>query len=202
MNESIGVLFHEPHGRSNAVLLPAVTRFSITGAGERYATVARTMRLAALTETDVGAGNKLVAGLTALNNRLQVPRLGGCRGLERTRFDAAKAKMAADALASGSPENNPVVPATDQIVALYDESWGTCRGGGRHEHHDEDGIAVSPCRSGGLHLPDAQTGGGQARIGRSFTSLWTSSMPKNFTPCRTFYLTTNGAALCSRREKT
>ena len=61
--------------------------------------------------------------LTALNERLHVPRLGGCRGLGRTRFDAAKAKMAADALASGSPQNNSVVPATDQIVALYDESW-------------------------------------------------------------------------------
>ncbi|MFM8334070.1 MAG: iron-containing alcohol dehydrogenase [Opitutaceae bacterium] len=123
MSRPIGAVFHVPHGLSNAVLLPAVTRFSITGAPERYATVARTMGLVAPTDNDVTAGEKLVAGLTALNNRLQVPRLGGCRGVERVRLDATKGKMAADALASGSPQNNPVVPTPEQIVALYDESW-------------------------------------------------------------------------------
>jgi alcohol dehydrogenase class IV len=123
MSRPIGAVFHVPHGLSNAVLLPAVTRFSIAGAPERYATVARTMRLAAYADSDVAAGEKLVAGLAALNTRLQVPRLSGCRGLERTRFDATKEKMAADALASGSPQNNPVVPTAEQIVALYEESW-------------------------------------------------------------------------------
>jgi alcohol dehydrogenase len=123
MSRPIGAVFHVPHGLSNAVLLPAVTRFSIAGAPERYATVARTMCLAALADSDATAGEKLVAGLTALNTRLQVPRLGGCRGVERTRFDTTKEKMAADALASGSPQNNPVVPTAEQIVALYEESW-------------------------------------------------------------------------------
>ena len=123
MSRPIGAMFHVPHGLSNAVLLPAVTRFSITGAPERYATVARTMRLAAYADSDVTAGEKLVAGLAALNTRLQVPRLSGCRGVERTRFDATKEKMAADALASGSPQNNPAVPTAEQIVALYEESW-------------------------------------------------------------------------------
>jgi alcohol dehydrogenase len=123
MSRPIGAVFHVPHGLSNAVLLPAVTRFSITGAPERYATVARTMGLAAPTDNDVTAGEKLVAGLTALNNRLQVPQLGACRGMERTRFDAVKLKMASDALASGSPQNNPVVPTAAQIVALYEETW-------------------------------------------------------------------------------
>ena len=123
MSRPIGAMFHVPHGLSNAVLLPAVTRFSIAGAPERYATVARTMRLAAQADSDVTAGEKLVAGLAALNTRLQVPRLSGCRGVERARFDATKEKMAADALASGSPQNNPVVPTAEQIVALYEESW-------------------------------------------------------------------------------
>jgi alcohol dehydrogenase len=123
MSRPIGAVFHVPHGLSNAVLLPAVTRFSITGAPKRYATVARTMGLAAPTDSDVAAGAKLVAGLVALNNRLQVPQLGACRGVERTRFDAVKVKMASDAIASGSPQNNPVVPTEVQIVALYEEAW-------------------------------------------------------------------------------
>lgn len=32
-------------------------------------------------------------------------------------------KMASDALASGSPQNNPRVPTADQIIALYEEAW-------------------------------------------------------------------------------
>jgi len=123
MSRPIGAVFHVPHGLSNAVLLPAVTRFSIVGAEERYATVARTMGLATVGDSAAVAGEKLLAGLTALNARLAVPRLGGCRGVTRDRFDTLKAKMAVDALASGSPGNNPVVPTAQQIVAIYDEAY-------------------------------------------------------------------------------
>jgi alcohol dehydrogenase class IV len=31
--------------------------------------------------------------------------------------------MAKQALASGSPANNPVEPSADEIVALYREAW-------------------------------------------------------------------------------
>jgi alcohol dehydrogenase class IV len=123
MSRPIGAVFHVPHGLSNAVLLPAVTRFSLVGAAERFATVARTMGLATVVDSVDAAGEKLIAGLAALNARLAVPRLGECRGVTRERFDALKAKMAEDALASGSPGNNPVVPTAEQIVALYDEAF-------------------------------------------------------------------------------
>ena len=106
-----------------AVLLPAVTRFSLRGAPGRYATVARAMGLATAADGDDAAGSKLVAGLASLNARLEVPPLSGCRGVDRGRFDAAKEKMASDALASGSPQNNPVVPTAAEIVALYEEAW-------------------------------------------------------------------------------
>ena len=123
MSRPVGAVFHVAHGLSNAVLLPAVTRFSLVGAAERYATVARTMGLATGADSAAAAGEKLLAGLAALNARLAVPRLGGCRGVARERFDNLKAKMAIDALASGSPANNPVVPTAEQIVAIYDEAF-------------------------------------------------------------------------------
>jgi alcohol dehydrogenase class IV len=81
------------------------------------------MGLAAAADGDDAAGDTLVAGLESLNARLQVPRLSGCRGVDRDRFEAVKEKMAADALASGSPRNNPVVPTAAEIVALYEEAW-------------------------------------------------------------------------------
>jgi alcohol dehydrogenase class IV len=81
------------------------------------------MGLATAADSAGAAGEKLVGGLAALNARLAVPRLGGCRGVTHERFDALKAKMAVDALASGSPGNNPVVPTAEQIVSLYDEAY-------------------------------------------------------------------------------
>lgn len=123
MSRPIGAVFHVPHGLSNSMLLPAVTRFSLAAAPERYATIAKTMRLCAAEATIAAAGEALIAGLTALNTRLEVPRLRDCRGLEQARFEAVLEKMAADALASGSPQNNPRVPTAAEIVALYREAW-------------------------------------------------------------------------------
>jgi len=123
MSRPIGAVFHVPHGLSNAVLLPTVTRFSIAGAPERYATIARRMHLCAPDAAWDAAGESLVSGLAELNARLQVPRLGECIGADRVAFDASVDKMAADALASGSPQNNPVVPTAEQIVRLYRAAW-------------------------------------------------------------------------------
>jgi alcohol dehydrogenase class IV len=123
MSRPIGALFHVPHGLSNAVLLPAVTRFSLPGAPTRYAAIARAMGFATDGHSDASAGAGLVAGLVSLNETLGVPRLGACRGMDRARFDALVQKMAQDALASGSPANNPVVPTAEEIVRLYHEAW-------------------------------------------------------------------------------
>ena len=123
INVPIGAVFHVPHGLSNAVLLPAVTRFSVAGAPERYAAAARAMGLCAPEATAAVARAALVRGLEQLNARLEVPRLRDCRGVERGKFEASLAKMAADALASGSPQNNPVVPSAEEIIRLYEEAW-------------------------------------------------------------------------------
>lgn len=123
MSRPIGALFHVPHGISNAMLLPAVTRFSVPGAIARYATVTRTLGWAHAGESDGEAVAALVAGLEALNARLGIPRLRAHPRMDEKRFRAALPKMAADALASGSPQNNPVVPTPDQIVELYRQAW-------------------------------------------------------------------------------
>jgi len=114
MSRPIGALFHVPHGLSNAVLLPTVTRYSLGAAPERYAAVAR----AAGCEPA-----KFADWLEQLNVALRLPRLSQCRGVTRPAFEAGLEKMAADALASGSPANNPRVPTAAEVVALYQEAW-------------------------------------------------------------------------------
>ncbi len=112
MSRPIGAHFHVPHGLSNAVLLPTVTRFSLAGAPARYAELAEAMGLARDAEA-------LVDELDALNAELGVPTLGGL-GVERGHFDAVKADMAQAALDSGSPGFNPRSASAEEIVGLYD----------------------------------------------------------------------------------
>jgi alcohol dehydrogenase class IV len=123
MSRPIGAVFHVPHGLSNAVLLPTVTRFSWPANVERYASVARLLGCCPFHTPDQPAAESLVEGLQRLNTDLNVPRLRDCRGVEEKRFRDLLPKMAADALASGSPGNNPRVPTVAEVISLYEAAW-------------------------------------------------------------------------------
>ena len=108
---------------SNAILLPGVTRYSLHGAVERYADVARACGFASSTETsDAAACAALVDGVTSLCDSLSVPKLSDL-GIGEAAFTAHAPTMAEQALASGSPANNPIVPTTAQLVGLYKEVY-------------------------------------------------------------------------------
>jgi alcohol dehydrogenase class IV len=123
MSRPIGAHFHVPHGLSNAMLLPAVTRFSVNAALPRYAQAARAMGLARADEGDQAAAARLIEELAALNRDLDVPSPRAF-GIDAARWDGLVATMADQALASGSPANNPRVPTRDEIIALYAETYG------------------------------------------------------------------------------
>ena len=123
MSRPIGAVFHVPHGLSNAILLPTVTRFSIPGAVDRYAAAARHVGCAGSDHSDSVAAGRLVAWLEELNQSLELPRLRDCRGVTREKFEGTVEKMSADALASGSPANNPRVPTVEEIIQLYHQAW-------------------------------------------------------------------------------
>jgi alcohol dehydrogenase class IV len=122
MSRPIGAHFHVPHGLSNAMLLPAITRFSVSGAEPRYAEAARRIGFAEAGDSDAVASGKLVTGLAELNTELGVPTPGGY-GIDEAAWNGKMALMAEQALASGSPGNNPRVPDKAEIVGLYQEVW-------------------------------------------------------------------------------
>jgi alcohol dehydrogenase class IV len=126
MSRPIGAHFHVPHGLSNAMLLPAVTAFGLNAALPRYAEAARVMGLATEQEGDQSAGAKLLEELRALNRDLQVPDPAGY-GIPKERWDALLPTMAKQALASGSPGNNPRVPDAAEIEVLYREVYASSR---------------------------------------------------------------------------
>lgn len=122
MSRPIGAAFHVPHGLSNAMLLPAVTAFSIPSAAAKYADCARAIGVATQADTDQQANEKLMAELRALNEELEVPTPAQF-GIDEQTFMDLMPTMAEQALASGSPNNNPIVPTAEQIIDIYKQLW-------------------------------------------------------------------------------
>ena len=71
---------------------------------------------------DATACGKLVDSLRRLNDDLEVPSPSQ-QGHDRGEWFARMPLMAEQALASGSPQNNPRIPTAGEIVALYKKVW-------------------------------------------------------------------------------
>jgi len=118
MSEPLGACFHVPHGLSNAMLLPAVCEFSMSGAASRYAQIARRMGLAGISTADEKCCRALMDGLSQLYQELEIPSLESF-GIDKVSYDEHIEKMANDAVNAGSTTNNPVIPTLDQIKEIY-----------------------------------------------------------------------------------
>ena len=123
MSRPIGAFFHVPHGLSNAMLLPEITAFSAPAALERYADCARAMGVAEEGEGSQAAVARLLDELRRLNDDLKCrPRAPGASTPRR--YEELLPVMASQALASGSPANNPRVPTSEEIIDLYRRVYG------------------------------------------------------------------------------
>ncbi|MFG1396456.1 iron-containing alcohol dehydrogenase [Xanthobacter sp. VTT E-85237] len=122
MSRPIGAHFHVAHGLSNAMLLPVVTAWSAPSAERRYAECARAMGIATPEESDESAVARLIEALREVNRELAVPS-PKTFGIDESRWNDLMPVMAEQALASGSPGNNPRVPDADTIQTLYRQAW-------------------------------------------------------------------------------
>ncbi|MEQ1540929.1 MAG: iron-containing alcohol dehydrogenase [Novosphingobium sp.] len=122
MSRPIGAHFHVSHGLSNAMLMPVVTQWSAPAALPRYADCARAMGVADAAESDQSAVGRLIEALHQINADLAVPS-PAAYGIDKARWDELLPLMAEQALASGSPGNNPRVPGLEEIVGLYLAAW-------------------------------------------------------------------------------
>ena len=71
---------------------------------------------------DATANKVLLEELQRLNDDLEVPSPEDY-GIDRSRFMDLLPTMAEQAIASGSPGNNPVIPSTDEIIAIYKDIY-------------------------------------------------------------------------------
>ena len=122
MSRPIGASYHVPHGLSNAMLLPTVTEYSLSSAFSKYAVAAKAMDVAGFNDSENIATKKLIKELYSLNIDLEVPSPKKY-GIDENNFFDNIEKMADQAIASGSPANNPKVPNKDEIIDLYTKLW-------------------------------------------------------------------------------
>ncbi|MCW2644568.1 MAG: alcohol dehydrogenase [Pseudonocardiales bacterium] len=118
MSRPIGAHFHVAHGLSNAMLFPLVTRFSISAAESRYADCARALGCATAADDDAHAAQNLAAELETLCRDLSVPTPQAF-GIDEQQWKIKIPTMVEQAIASGSPANNPRVPSPADVAAIY-----------------------------------------------------------------------------------
>lgn len=118
MARPLGAYFAVPHGMANAVLLPAVCEFSRRDATDRYSRIGTAMGVG----DGSGDGRDTVTAIADLCRSVGVPTLSDL-GVARDAYDLVLGAMASDAIASGSPANNPRIATEAEIVDLYRAVW-------------------------------------------------------------------------------
>jgi alcohol dehydrogenase len=122
MARPLGAQFHVAHGMSIAMLLPAVTEFSVASAIPRYADCARALMCASDADSDALAADRLVERLRLLSTDLAVPTPQS-HGIDEEEWKKLTPLMAQQAIDSGSPGNNPFVPDVAEVAELFDRVY-------------------------------------------------------------------------------
>lgn len=122
MSRPIGALFHVPHGISNAMLIKECLEFAMDGCVSKFADIARAIGSAGSGDSDEEAAKSFFRTLEHLCRLLEIPTLKEY-GIDKEKFDSVTEKMAADAMASGSPSNTIKEVTEEDIIMIYKKLW-------------------------------------------------------------------------------
>lgn len=119
---SIGGSFHTPHGRLNAIFLPAVIEANETVCGAKYAHLARRAGLSS--GSDVMALRALKNGIIRLRRSLQLPETLSQAGIDRKQLSKKMDDIVKAALDDPCCQTNPLQPNKDLIQRIITEVAG------------------------------------------------------------------------------
>lgn len=122
MSRPIGALFHVAHGVSNAMLLKECFRFALDGAYDRFAVMAREIGAAGESDSDEAAAKAFLEAVIGMCRELEIPTLAEY-GIDKESFTTVIDKMAADAMASGSPSNTRKEISKEDVARIYRRLW-------------------------------------------------------------------------------
>ena len=134
MAHQLGAMFHIPHGRANAMLLPHIVEFNADinkhsksqkeylPAVKRYANIAHILGLSNYNK--VMTVRSLVNWIQFMQKEMNIPlTIQELGTITPDAYFAAIDKMADAALADACTVNNPRVPTKEDIVKIYTKLW-------------------------------------------------------------------------------
>ena len=122
LSHTLGGMFHVPHGRLNAILLPAVVELNAHVASKRYAHMARAAGLGG--SADTVAVRNLKNALIKLRKELELPATLAQAGVEPRRVQRSAAEIIRTARADPCFATNPWAPEDFMLHRLLEEVTG------------------------------------------------------------------------------
>ena len=122
LSHSLGGMFHVPHGRLNAVLLPAVMDCNAQAAGKRYAELARYAGMSG--SADTVAVRNLKNGLLRLRRELGLPQNLSQAGIQPSELRKNMTRIVEAVLEDPCCQTSPVEPEDYLIRRVLEEVAG------------------------------------------------------------------------------
>ena len=122
MAHSLGGMYHIPHGRLNAILLPAVVSCNAHRAGKKYAEIARAAGMGG--SADTIALRNLKNGLIRLRRELNLPETLAQAGVDPRSVWRSVNQIVEAALADPCCKTNPMEPEAFLVRRILEEVTG------------------------------------------------------------------------------
>lgn len=118
MAHKTGAVFDIPHGCANAIYLPYVIQYNKKEALDRYADIARALKLEG--ETDLELTNSLVNMINELNTKLNIPHTLKEYGVEEDYFKKNLEFISKNAIADACTGSNPREIDAEAMEKLFE----------------------------------------------------------------------------------
>ena len=122
ISHSLGGMFHVPHGRLNAILLPAVIGCNAHAATKQYAELARAAGMGG--SADTIALRNLRSGLVRLRQELELPQTLSQAGIPPRMVWSQVGAIVSGALGDPCCDSNPVKPDDFLVRRILEEVTG------------------------------------------------------------------------------
>ena len=122
MAHALGGEFHKPHGRLNAILLPAIVTYHADAALHRYGLLGRKLGLTA--GSDPVALRAFKSALLRLRRELGLPATLAELGIDPALVTQKSQALVSAILADPCCATNPVMPTSEQVARILQEVSG------------------------------------------------------------------------------
>lgn len=119
MAEALGGFYDIPHGVANAMLLPVVSRYNVSGAASKYADIARALKVEVEGMTDEEAAYKGIDYIEDLCEQLEIPKFYELAVVNPKDFEY----LAGAAEVKGPTKVNPVPIDKDKYIELFQKAY-------------------------------------------------------------------------------